>query len=302
MSTQILEQESGLEKMIVRIGDIEIGQGRKPVIIAGPCAIENKDMLEETAEAVRIAGADMLRGGAYKPRTKRKSFQGLGELGLIYLVEARKQTGLPIVTEIVDKDDISLFLKYDIDVLQIGARNMQNYKLLAAVGARTSKPVLLKRGLFTELDEFVGAAEYIGGERQDRGLKDNVILCLRGQRISRRKGARCRSDYDDLPELRKMTNYPIIFDPSHAVGNGKKNRDPKLIREQVMKAAKAALYMGVDGLIIEVHYNPEEAKCDGHQSLHPEQFEKFMQDISHLRKNKRPKQKPIPAKTYQAAW
>jgi 3-deoxy-7-phosphoheptulonate synthase len=267
--------EKGLEKAIVRIGNIEIG-GEKPVIIAGPCAVESREQIIEIAQLVKEAGADMLRGGAYKPRSNPYSFQGLREKGLAYLAKARELVGLPIVTEITCVRKLEFVARYA-NMLQVGTRNMQNYDLLTAIGEETDIPILLKRGLTATLDEFLNSAEYIAKERKERGVEPNIVLCLRGVRISHNR-QRCKSDYHELPELRKMTDYPVIFDPSHAVGNGRSKNESELIREQVVNAAKAALRAGVDGLIVEVYPDAvNKAQCDAHQQLSIPEFREIVE-------------------------
>jgi 3-deoxy-7-phosphoheptulonate synthase len=235
--------------------------GRKIQVIAGPCAIENKTMLMNIAEKVKDAGATFIRGGAFKPRTSPYSFQGLGEEGLKYLSYVRKKTGLPVVTELMDPRDIKVILKYA-DIIQIGARNMQNFRLLLEVGT-CDKPVLLKRGLSATINEWLMAAEYI----MSKG-NQNVILCERGIRTFE-TATRNTLDLSAVPVLKQLTHLPVIVDPSHAVG--------KLAF--VAPMAKAAVAAGTDGLLIEVHTNPEEALSDGEQSLKPDDFKKLMEEL-----------------------
>ena len=235
--------------------------GKKIHVIAGPCAIENKTMLMSIAEKVKDAGATFIRGGAFKPRTSPYSFQGLGEEGLKYLADVRKKTGLPVVTELMDPRDIEVILKYA-DIIQIGARNMQNFRLLLEVGA-CKKPVLLKRGLSATIKEWLMAAEYI----MSKG-NQNVILCERGIRTFE-TATRNTLDLSAVPVLKQLTHLPVIVDPSHAVG--------KLA--YVAPMAKAAVAAGTDGLLIEVHTNPEEALSDGEQSLKPDEFKKLMKEL-----------------------
>lgn len=224
------------------------------VIIAGPCSVENREQLLETAFAVREAGAHALRGGAFKPRTSPYSFQGMGEEGLIILAEAREATGMPIVSEVMSEEQIRLMTKY-VDVLQIGARNMQNFSLLHAVG-ESQHPVLLKRGLMATMDELLMAAEYIlsHGNR-------NVMLCERGIRTFE-TATRNTTDINAIPVLKERTHLPVILDPSHSTGAW----------NYVTAIARAGIAAGADGLIVEVHPKPEEALSDGGQSLKPERF------------------------------
>ncbi len=235
--------------------------GKKIQVIAGPCAVENKTMIISIAEKVKDAGASFLRGGAFKPRTSPYSFQGLGEEGLQYLAEARKKTGLPIVTELMDPRDISVILEYA-DVIQIGARNMQNFRLLLEIGT-CDKPVLLKRGLSATIKEWLMAAEYI----MSRG-NQNVILCERGIRTFE-TATRNTLDISAVPILKQLTHLPVVVDPSHGVGKW----------DLVAPMSKAAIAAGADGLVIEVHINPEEALSDGEQSIKPDAFKKLMQEL-----------------------
>ncbi|MGB9780475.1 3-deoxy-7-phosphoheptulonate synthase [Caldanaerobacter sp.] len=248
------------EPTIVKVGDIEIG-GKNIVIMAGPCAVESREQLFESAMAVKRAGAHFLRGGAYKPRTSPYSFQGLEEEGLKMLSEARELTGLKIVTEVMDVHSVEKVAEYA-DVLQIGARNMQNFSLLKAVG-RINKPVLLKRGLAATLEEWLSAAEYILNE----GNKD-VILCERGIRTFETY-TRNTLDLSAVPSIKKLSHLPIIVDPSH--GTGRWHLVPSM--------AKAAVAAGADGLIIEVHPDPKNALSDGPQSLTPDNFESLVKEL-----------------------
>ena len=241
------------EDTIVDVNGIKIG-GKKIVMIAGPCAVEGEEPLMEAAGAVLEAGADMLRGGAYKPRTSPYSFQGLGTKGIEYLCEAREKTGLPIVTELMSADKLDEFVE-NVDVIQIGARNMQNFDLLKAVG-RTKKPVLLKRGLANTIEEWIMAAEYIMSEGNP-----NVIFCERGIRTFE-PFTRNTLDLSVVPIIKEKTHLPIIIDPSHATG------DWKLVEA----ASLAAIAAGADGLMIEVHPDPACALSDGAQSLKPEKY------------------------------
>jgi 3-deoxy-7-phosphoheptulonate synthase len=240
------------------VGDIKLS------IIAGPCSVESRTQLLETAQAVKEAGATALRGGAYKPRSSPYSFQGMGEAGLELLAEAREVTGLPIVTEVMDPALVPLVTKYA-DVLQIGARNMQNYTLLNAVG-ESQHTVLLKRGMMSTMEELLMSAEYILAHGNNR-----VMLCERGIRTFETY-TRNTFDINAIPVLKSKTHLPIIADPSHATGK----------REYVAAAAKAAVAAGADGLIIEVHCNPEKALSDGAQSLRPDQFAKLVTDLRRI--------------------
>lgn len=241
------------EDTIVDVNGIKIG-GQKIVMIAGPCAVEGDGAICSTAGKVLEAGADMLRGGAYKPRTSPYSFQGMGSEGIQALVHAREKTGLPIVTELMSIDKLDEFVE-NVDVIQIGARNMQNFDLLKAVG-RTNKPVLLKRGLANTIEEWIMAAEYIMSEGNP-----NVIFCERGIRTFE-KYTRNTLDLAVIPILKERTHLPVIIDPSHATG------DWKLVEAQAL----AAIAAGADGLIIEVHEDPAHAWSDGAQSLKPDKY------------------------------
>ena len=248
---------------VVRIGDAAIGGGAFSVI-AGPCSVESSEQLSAVAGAVKSAGAGLLRGGAFKPRTSPYAFQGLREEGIRMLLDAKRQTGLPIVTELMDPSQIPLF--EEVDVIQIGARNMQNFELLKEVGA-LRKPILLKRGLSSTLQELVMSAEYImaGGNEQ-------VILCERGIRTFE-TATRNTLDLSAIPVLRQMTHLPIVVDPSHATGYSR----------YVAPMAIAAVAAGADGLMIEVHNNPAAALCDGPQSLTPDAFDELMKKVLAVR-------------------
>lgn len=237
---------------IVEIGDVKIGGGNF-AIIAGPCSVESEEQLCTVAEQVKAAGAKLLRGGAFKPRTSPYAFQGLREKGIELLLKAKEKTGLPIVTEIMDLSHLPLF--EDVDVIQVGARNMQNFELLKELG-KTNKPILLKRGLSSTLQELLMSAEYIMA-----GGNEKVILCERGIRTFE-TAMRNTLDLAAIPYLRSVTHLPIIVDPSHATGIS------KLVKPMSLAAAAS----GADGLIIEVHNDPAHALCDGAQSLTPEQF------------------------------
>ena len=244
------------EDTVIPVGNTQIGGGTLTVM-AGPCSVESEEQLVTIAKAVKAAGATMLRGGAFKPRTSPYSFQGLGALGIEYLKTARQETGLPIVTEMMDENQIPLFK--DVDVIQIGARNMQNFDLLKAVG-KLDKPVLLKRGMMSTYEELLMSAEYVMSEGNHQ-----VILCERGIR-SFETYTRNTLDLASVPVLRKLTHLPIIIDPSHATG--RYNLVPPM--------ALAAVAAGCDGLEIEVHNDPPHALSDGGQSLRPEKFAKLM--------------------------
>jgi len=239
---------------VVKTGSLAIGKGTPVVIIAGPCSVESRQQLLETAQAVHEAGGHALRGGAFKPRSSPYSFQGMGESGLELLAEARELTGLPVVTEVMAVEQVSLVQRYA-DILQIGARNMQNYNLLHAVGA-SQHPVLLKRGMSATIDELLMSAEYILSHGNRR-----VILCERGIRTYE-TATRNTTDINAVPVLKALTHLPVILDPSHSTGQ----------RNYVTPIARAAIAAGADGLIVEVHPDPDHAMSDGAQSLHPEQL------------------------------
>ncbi|MEW6695839.1 MAG: 3-deoxy-7-phosphoheptulonate synthase [Bacillota bacterium] len=245
---------------VVKVGGIEIGGGQIHVM-AGPCAVESREQLLESAEIVKAAGATLLRGGAFKPRTSPYSFQGLEEQGLQYLAEAREKTGLKIVTEVMDAGTLPLVAEYA-DILQIGTRNMQNFFLLREA-AKIDKPILLKRGASATIEEWLMAAEYIMA-----GGNYNVILCERGIRTYE-TFTRNTLDLSAIPVVKHLSHLPIIVDPSHAIGKWR----------FVPPMAVAAVAAGADGLLIEVHPNPSEALCDGPQSLTPENFHSLMQQI-----------------------
>jgi len=250
---------------VIRIGGVEIGEGRPPITIAGPCAVESEDQIIRTARAVKAAGAEMLRGGAFKPRTGPYTFQGLKEEGLKLLALAKKKTGLPLVSEVMTSENVELVAGY-VDVLQVGARNMQNFDLLREVG-RTKKPVLLKRGLSATIEEFLAAAEYILDEGNPQ-----VILCERGIRTYE-TATRNTLDLSIIPIIKELSHLPIIVDPSHATGK----------RSLVPPMAKAALVAGANGIMIEVHPEPEKALSDGPQSLTIPGFEKLMGEIKQIK-------------------
>ncbi len=245
------------ENLQVRVGEVVIG-GKDVVLMAGPCAVESRTQVLEIAEAVHRCGAKILRGGAFKPRTSPYSFQGLGEEALRYLREASEQFGMPVISEVMEISQIPLMLEY-VDILQVGARNMQNYNLLRELG-KQPKPVLLKRGPAATIEETLLAAEYIiaGGNPQ-------VLLCERGIRTFE-TSLRYTLDISAIPVLKKLSYLPVIADPSHGTGR----------RDKVPPMARAAVAAGADGLLIEVHTRPEEALCDGPQALVPDQLEKLV--------------------------
>lgn len=245
---------------IVKVGDTEVG-GKQITLIAGPCSVESEAQIVSVAKAVKNSGATMLRGGAFKPRTSPYSFQGLKYEGLELLKEARAETGLPIVTELMSPYDIDRFVK-DVDVIQIGARNMQNFELLKELG-KIDKPILLKRGLSATIEEWLMSAEYILS-----GGNPNVILCERGIRTFETY-TRNTLDLSAIVAVKKVSHLPIIVDPSHATGKA----------WMVPALARAAIAVGADGLIIEVHNDPEHALCDGSQSIRPEQFDEVVRDL-----------------------
>ena len=238
---------------VISVGDCKVGGGSFN-FIAGPCSVESKEQVCGIAESIKASGATMLRGGAFKPRTSPYDFQGLKADGIEYLLEAKKITGLPIVTEIMNANHLSMF--ESVDVIQVGARNMQNFELLKELG-RTNKPILLKRGLANTLKELLMSAEYIMA-----GGNENVILCERGIRTFETY-TRNTLDLSAVPMLKELTHLPVIVDPSHATG----------VSKLVKPMALAAAACGADGLMIEVHNNPRQALCDGAQSLTPEQFD-----------------------------
>jgi len=261
---KLVSREFKGEDSLVRVGASDSGiliGGKRLHVMAGPCAVESLERLMTVAEAVRAAGATILRGGAFKPRTSPYTFQGLGAEGLDHLVEAKKKTGLPIVTEVLDTRDVEL-VAGSADILQIGTRNMQNFRLLTEVG-QTDKPVLLKRGLSATIKEFLLSAEYIMASGNHR-----VILCERGIRTFETQ-TRNTLDLAAVPVLKKLSHLPVIVDPSHATGKW----------ELVAPMAKAAVAAGADGLMIEVHANPEDAFSDGEESLKPPKFHAMMQEL-----------------------
>jgi 3-deoxy-7-phosphoheptulonate synthase len=244
----------------VTVGNVVIG-GKKIVVMAGPCSVESREQVLEVATKVKAAGASVLRGGAFKPRTSPYAFQGLEEEGLKYLDEARRETGLPVITEVMEPDKVAVVAAHS-DILQIGARNVQNFSLLRKVG-ESGKPVLLKRGMSTSIEEWLLSAEYVLA-----GGNPNVILCERGIRTFE-TATRFTLDLNAVPVVKRLTHLPVVVDPSHGTGHW----------EYVEAMACAAIAAGADGLLIEVHPKPEEALSDGPQSLKPEKFAALMQRI-----------------------
>jgi 3-deoxy-7-phosphoheptulonate synthase len=257
---KLASKEMRKEKTLVKVGKNVIGSSQF-VVMAGPCSVETREQILKSAEIVKAAGAQMLRGGAFKPRTSPYSFQGLEEKGLRLLAEAREKTGLPFITEVITPTDVALVTEYA-DMLQIGARNMQNFALLKEVG-KIHKPVLLKRGMSNTLKELLMSAEYIMSQGNY-----NVVLCERGIRTFE-DYTRNTCDLSAVPALKEMSHLPVIVDPSHGTG----------VRSLITPLSKAAVAVGADGLIIEVHPKPEEAYSDGAQSLMPKQFEKLMDEV-----------------------
>lgn len=257
---KLVSRELKTDNTVVMVGDLPIG-GEELIIMAGPCAVEDGKQVMDIALAVKKAGAQILRGGAYKPRSSPYAFQGLEEEGLILLAEARAATGLKIVTEAVDTRDVEVVAKYA-DVIQIGARNMQNFRLLKEAG-QSGRPILLKRGLSATIEEWLMAAEYIISTGNT-----NIILCERGIR-SYETATRNTLDLSAIPVVKEVSHLPIIVDPSHATG----------ISRLVLPMSKGALAVGADGLLIEVHPDPSRALCDGPQSLNPEEFIQLMKAL-----------------------
>jgi 3-deoxy-7-phosphoheptulonate synthase len=258
---KLVSREFKKENSIINLGDNVCIGGEHVIVMAGPCSVDTKERLMHTAQAVKDAGARVLRGGAFKPRTSPYAFQGHGEKALRFLAEARKLTGLPVVTEVMNINDVKLVEEYA-DIIQVGARNVQNFDLLKVVG-KTKKPVLLKRGMATTIQEWLLSAEYIMANGNY-----NVILCERGIRTFE-TSTRFTLDLNAIPVIRHLSHLPIMVDPSHGVG----------VREYIGPLAKAAVAAGADGLILEVHPKPEEALSDGPQSLLPEQFARLMAEL-----------------------
>jgi 3-deoxy-7-phosphoheptulonate synthase len=260
---KLASREMRPQDSVVALNGTRAG-GPRIIVIAGPCSVESRDQLLETARAVKAAGASALRGGAFKPRTSPYSFQGLGEKGLELLAEARQETGLPIVTEALSPEQVPLVARFA-DVIQVGSRNMQNYALLRAVGD-SSRPVLLKRGMMSTIEEWLMAAEYI--LLQGNG---NVILCERGIR-SFDQATRFMTDINAIPVVKQLSHLPLLLDPSHSTGKW----------EYVTPVARAGIAAGADGLIVEVHPKPEEALSDGVQSLKPDKFARLVVEVQRV--------------------
>lgn len=260
---KLVSREFKQEDTTFDVGDVRIG-GRDLLIIAGPCSVESYEQTRRIAERVKAAGAHMLRGGAFKPRTSPYSFQGLGVEGLKILVRVREETGLPVVTEATDIDVLEAVAQHA-DVVQIGARNMQNYTLLKRAG-RCGRPILLKRGMTATITEWLLAAEYVVDQGNER-----VVLCERGIRTFA-DHTRNTLDVSAVPEIKRISHLPVIADPSHAAGK----------RDKVAPLSRAAIAVGADGLMVEVHDQPERALSDGNQALRPEQFERLLEEIRAL--------------------
>jgi 3-deoxy-7-phosphoheptulonate synthase len=260
---KLVSRETHPEARVITVGDIQIGGGR-PVVMAGPCAVESEEQALIIARLVKKHGARVFRGGAFKPRTSPYSFQGLGEEGLKILAKVRQETGLLIVTEATDHDNLEMVEKYA-DIIQIGARNMHNYSLLRRAG-HASKPVLLKRSFAATIEELLMSAEYISSEGNNQ-----VILCERGIRTFS-DNTRSTLDLSAIPSIKESSPLPIIVDPSHAAGR----------RDYVIPLSKGAIAVGADGLLVEVHHDPPNALSDGMQSLYPEQFGELMKEIKNL--------------------
>ncbi|MBA7572220.1 MAG: 3-deoxy-7-phosphoheptulonate synthase [Dehalococcoidia bacterium] len=260
---KLVSRETHPQPTTITIGDINIGAG-KPVLMAGPCAVESEEQALTIARRVKKSGAEIFRGGAFKPRTSPYSFQGLGEAGLKILAKVRDETGLLIVTEAIDESSLALVDRYA-DIIQIGARNMHNYSLLRQAG-RASKPVLLKRSFAATIEEWLMAAEYISSEGNSR-----VILCERGIRTFS-DNTRNTLDLSAIPSVKQVSHLPVIVDPSHAAGK----------RDYVIPLSKGAIAVGADGLLVEVHHDPTHALSDGAQSLYPEQFDELVKEIKGL--------------------
>jgi 3-deoxy-7-phosphoheptulonate synthase len=256
----LVSRQAKATDTVVQVGPVALG-GPRFVVIAGPCSVEGPEQMIDTARAVKQSGATILRGGAYKPRSSPYSFQGMGEDGLHLLALAREVTGLPVVTEVMDSEDLAVVAAYA-DMIQIGARNVQNFSLLKKLG-RVNLPILLKRGLMTTIDEFLMSAEYIlaAGNPQ-------VVLCERGIRTFE-TATRNTLDLSAVCVLKERTHLPVIVDPSHAVG----------ARRFVAPLARAAMAVGADGVMVEVHCSPESALCDGEQSLCPSDFASMMEEL-----------------------
>ena len=261
---KLASREARQEDTVITVGTVAIGGGSQFVIMAGPCAVESEEQMMETARFVKQEGAHILRGGAFKPRTSPYSFQGMEEDGLKILERVRTATGLPIVTEVMSAADVELVEQYT-DILQIGARNVQNFPLLKKVG-QSRKPVLLKRGMMTTIEELLMSAEYILASGNEQ-----VILCERGIRTFE-TATRNTLDISAVPVLKSLTHLPVIIDPSHAAGHWK----------YVIPLSKAAMAVGADGIIVEMHPEPEKAVSDGLQSLKPKKFHLLMEELNNL--------------------
>ena len=260
---KIVSREFKKENTLIRVNGVTIG-GKKIVIMAGPCSIEGREMLMAIGKSVKSSGAAILRGGAYKPRTSPYSFQGMGKEGLELLKEAKHLLKMPVVTEIMDTKDIDLISDYT-DIFQVGARNMQNFSLLKELGS-TNKPILLKRGLSATIKELLMSAEYIASKGNDK-----IILCERGIRTFETE-TRNTLDLNAIPVIKKLTHLPIIVDPSHGTGR----------RDIVATMSMAAIAAGADGIIVEVHQQPEKALSDGEQSLKPDEFKQMVKAIDRI--------------------
>jgi 3-deoxy-7-phosphoheptulonate synthase len=260
---KLVSREFKAEDSVVSVGQVAIGSGEL-TLIAGPCAVESESQAITVAGAVRGAGAHIFRGGAFKPRTSPYSFQGLGEAGLKILARVREETGMPVVTEVMDTSTFDLVAEYT-DIIQIGTRNMQNFSLLRMAG-NASKPILLKRGMAASIDEWLMAAEYIMA-----GGNSDVILCERGVRTFVNH-SRNTLDLSAIPVVRKESHLPVIVDPSHAAGR----------RDQVIPLARAGAAVGAQGLMVEVHHAPDKAKSDGAQSLYPDQFRQLTREVKQI--------------------
>jgi 3-deoxy-7-phosphoheptulonate synthase len=262
---KLVSRETHPGSTTITVGSVKIGGG-EPVIMAGPCAVESREQALAIARAVKEHGATVFRGGAFKPRTSPYSFQGMGEEGLKILAAVREETGLLIVTEATDSENLGLVERYT-DIVQIGARNMQNYSLLRLAG-QLKKPVLLKRGFAATIDEWLMAAEYIMSEGNRK-----VILCERGIRTFA-DNTRSTLDLSAIPSIKEVSHLPIIVDPSHAAGR----------RDYVIPLSRGAIAVGADGLLVEVHHDPSHALSDGMQSLYPQQFSELMAEIDRLKR------------------
>ncbi len=275
---KIISREAHPEKLVIKVGGVSVGAEDLPVIIAGPCSVESKEQMLETALGVKEAGAQMLRGCVYKPRTSPYSFQGIREAGLPYLLEASQQTGLPMVSEAMTPEQALLIAGYA-EIIQIGSRNGLNYDLITAaakIATEKGKTILLKRQTGASVEETLGAAEYAAIPFYETGQQPRVIICLRGTKIGL-KDERYRNnpDFKDIPELKSKTCLPIIFDPSHAGGK----------REAIFPLSLEALEYGADGLMIETHRDPDKALTDAVQQITPQQLKLLIDEIQRRRHN-----------------